>query len=169
MVWHVIIRRMYKGSLWSSVNKNVGAFPKQQEQEADTNKWVKCQVHLINTWPYPRPRISFHLSRRRYQSNRRSPVYTTFHVTLSLPLFLPMSSDPPKQVVSLNNGWTRRDRPCDACRRRKSRCIIPQDSETCIMCQSRLEQCTFVQKPQGRKRRKVEGDSPGDGTKPGYV
>lgn len=40
------------------------------------------------------------------------------------------------------------------------------------MCQSRQEECTFVQKPQGRKRRKVEGGetagSPGDGTKPRY-
>ena len=40
------------------------------------------------------------------------------------------------------------------------------------MCQSRQEECTFVQKPQGRKRRKVEGGdagSPGDGTKPRCV
>ncbi|KUJ17850.1 uncharacterized protein LY89DRAFT_732561 [Mollisia scopiformis] len=66
------------------------------------------------------------------------------------------------------NGWTRKERPCDSCRRRKSRCIIPQDAETCIMCQSRGEQCTFVQNPQRRKRRKVEEDSTGspDTSKP---
>ncbi|XMA07908.1 hypothetical protein WAI453_000699 [Rhynchosporium graminicola] len=64
------------------------------------------------------------------------------------------------------NGWTRKDRPCDACRRRKSRCIIPQDTQTCIMCQSRAEQCTFVQNPHGRKRRKIEDDSGPDADKP---
>ncbi|KAH9208787.1 fungal-specific transcription factor domain-containing protein [Leptodontidium sp. 2 PMI_412] len=64
------------------------------------------------------------------------------------------------------NGWTRRDRPCDACRRRKSRCIIPQDTETCIMCQSRSEQCTFIQNPQRRKRRRVEDESSPDAAKP---
>jgi hypothetical protein len=67
------------------------------------------------------------------------------------------------------NGWTRRDRPCDSCRRRKSRCIIPQDSETCIMCQSRQEECTYVENPQRRKRRRADdGNSPVDGTKPRY-
>ncbi|TVY81438.1 Transcriptional activator protein DAL81 [Lachnellula suecica] len=65
------------------------------------------------------------------------------------------------------NGWTRKDRPCDACRRRKSRCIMPQDSETCIMCQSRSEGCTFVQSPQRRKRRRLDEDGPiADGAKP---
>ena len=54
------------------------------------------------------------------------------------------------------NGWTRKDRPCDACRRRKSRCIIPEGTQVCMMCHSRSEECTFVQSPQRRKRRKVE-------------
>ncbi|KAK0102211.1 Fungal specific transcription factor [Cadophora gregata] len=63
------------------------------------------------------------------------------------------------------NGWTRRDRPCDACRRRKSRCIIPQDTETCIMCQSRSEQCTFIQNPQRRKRRRAEDEGSPDAPK----
>lgn len=69
------------------------------------------------------------------------------------------------------NGWTRKERPCDHCRRRKSRCIIPQDAETCIMCQSRGEQCTFVENPQRRKRRKLEDDSTGspDTSKPRSV
>src|SRR5258707_12414485 len=66
------------------------------------------------------------------------------------------------------NGWTRRDRPCDACRRRKSRCIIPQDAETCIMCQSRSEECTFVQNPQRRKRRRAEDENSPDATKSRY-
>ncbi|TVY29666.1 Transcriptional activator protein [Lachnellula hyalina] len=68
------------------------------------------------------------------------------------------------------NGWTRKDRPCDACRRRKSRCIMPQDSETCILCQSRAEQCTFVQSPQRRKRRKLDEDEKNaDGMKLGSL
>src|ERR1700692_928787 len=66
------------------------------------------------------------------------------------------------------NGWTRRDRPCDACRRRKSRCIIPQDAETCIMCQSRSEECTYIQNPQRRKRRRAEDENSPDATRPRY-
>jgi hypothetical protein len=66
------------------------------------------------------------------------------------------------------NGWSRSHRPCDACRRRKSRCIIPQDTDACIMCQSRSEECTFVQNPQRRKRRRAEDETSPDATKPRY-
>lgn len=65
------------------------------------------------------------------------------------------------------NSWTRRERPCDACRRRKSRCIISDQSEACVLCQSRSEECTFVQSPVRRKRPRVEvdGTSPESTTK----
>jgi hypothetical protein len=76
----------------------------------------------------------------------------------------------PVKIAAPANGWTRKDRPCDACRRRKSRCIIPEDTETCLMCQSRAEECTFVQSPQRRKRRKVEtGENSPEANKPRYV
>jgi len=85
----------------------------------------------------------------------------------------PMASNPASgapQNVSASakppaNGWTRRDRPCDACRRRKSRCITLENTETCIMCQSRAEECTFVENPQRRKRRRIEDES-SDASKP---
>ncbi|KAG9245186.1 fungal-specific transcription factor domain-containing protein [Calycina marina] len=63
---------------------------------------------------------------------------------------------------AMSGSWNRKDRPCDSCRRRKSRCIIPENMEICIMCHSRGEECTFVQTPQRRKRRRVDGE---DGTK----
>ena len=66
------------------------------------------------------------------------------------------------------NGWTRKDRPCDACRRRKSRCIILENTENCIMCHSRGEECTFVQTPQPRKRRRIDRGSE-DGTRTKYM
>ena len=76
----------------------------------------------------------------------------------------------PARVAAPANGWTRKDRPCDACRRRKSRCIIPEGTDICLMCQSRAEECTFVQSPQRRKRRKVEtGENSPEANKPRYV
>ncbi|KAG9230293.1 transcriptional regulatory protein [Amylocarpus encephaloides] len=81
----------------------------------------------------------------------------------------PLGHPPAKAAAaatSTHNAWSRKDRPCDACRKRKSRCIMPQDTDTCIMCQSRSEQCTFVQSPQRRKRRKLDEDEKGMGTKP---
>lgn len=50
---------------------------------------------------------------------------------------------------------TKPRRPCDSCRRRKSRCEI-QDGETkCVLCKFHNQPCTFRENPQPRKRRKV--------------
>jgi hypothetical protein len=51
------------------------------------------------------------------------------------------------------NMRTRKDRPCDACRRRKSRCVINEGQTSCVLCQFHTQDCTFVQSPQPRKRK----------------
>ncbi|TVY42850.1 Transcriptional activator protein [Lachnellula subtilissima] len=52
----------------------------------------------------------------------------------------------------------RKDRPCDACRRRKSRCVINEGQNICVLCQFHTQECTFVQSPQPRKRKlNIEG------------
>lgn len=54
-----------------------------------------------------------------------------------------------------SNTRTRKDRPCDACRRRKSRCVIHEGQSSCVLCQFHTQDCTFVQSPQPRKRKLV--------------
>ncbi|KAF1989554.1 hypothetical protein K402DRAFT_256747 [Aulographum hederae CBS 113979] len=51
------------------------------------------------------------------------------------------------------NIRTRRERPCDACRRRKSRCVIHEGAVLCVLCEFHKQDCTFVQSPQPRKRK----------------
>ncbi|KAG4425730.1 hypothetical protein IFR04_001192 [Cadophora malorum] len=51
------------------------------------------------------------------------------------------------------NIRSRKDRPCDACRRRKSRCVINEGQTSCVLCQFHTQDCTFVQSPQPRKRK----------------
>lgn len=47
----------------------------------------------------------------------------------------------------------RRDRPCDACRRRKIRCLYTSDeAHQCVLCQSRATDCTFLQSPPKKRR-----------------
>ncbi|KAF2088319.1 hypothetical protein K490DRAFT_11100, partial [Saccharata proteae CBS 121410] len=48
---------------------------------------------------------------------------------------------------------SRRERPCDACRRRKSRCVIHEGAQLCVLCEFHKQQCTFVQSPLPRKRK----------------
>ncbi|KAH6678138.1 fungal-specific transcription factor domain-containing protein, partial [Halenospora varia] len=55
--------------------------------------------------------------------------------------------------ASESNIRTRKDRPCDACRRRKSRCVINEGQTSCVLCQFHTQECTFVQSPQPRKRK----------------
>ncbi len=51
------------------------------------------------------------------------------------------------------NVRSRRERPCDACRRRKSRCVIKVQSAACVLCEFHRQDCTFVQSPLPRKRK----------------
>lgn len=45
-------------------------------------------------------------------------------------------------------------RPCDLCRRRKSRCVIPNpEAQSCTICIHHNQPCTFVEDPAPRKRK----------------
>ncbi|KAF2828397.1 hypothetical protein CC86DRAFT_444648 [Ophiobolus disseminans] len=52
-----------------------------------------------------------------------------------------------------NAGKVRSRRPCDPCRRRKSRCEIVDGSAPCVLCRFHRQECTFNEEPQPRKRR----------------
>ena len=71
-------------------------------------------------------------------------------------------SEPKKRTKSLSSKATtvsrgRRERPCDACRKRKSKCVINEGQKTCAACGVHGQECTFVEDPQPRKRR-IEGE-----------
>lgn len=58
----------------------------------------------------------------------------------------------------VSNIRSRRERPCDACRRRKSRCVIHEGAALCVLCEFHKQECTFVQSPLPRKRKAVDSD-----------
>lgn len=58
----------------------------------------------------------------------------------------------------------RADRPCDGCRKRKSKCVI-QDSTPCVLCRVHKQECTFVQGPLPRKRKLEDDSQPGTSLK----
>jgi len=58
----------------------------------------------------------------------------------------------------VSNIRSRRERPCDACRRRKSRCVIHEGAALCVLCEFHKQECTFVQSPLPRKRKVVDGE-----------
>lgn len=51
---------------------------------------------------------------------------------------------------------TRTDRPCDACRRRKSKCVLQPEEAKCVLCQFHDRPCTFIETPRKRKKIRVE-------------
>ncbi|KAI4186200.1 MAG: hypothetical protein LQ348_004253 [Seirophora lacunosa] len=67
------------------------------------------------------------------------------------------STSKSKRAASARDGKTprgKRERPCDACRKRKSKCVMNEGtSGTCAACAIHKQQCTFVEDPQPRKRR----------------
>jgi hypothetical protein len=53
-------------------------------------------------------------------------------------------------------------RPCDACRRRKSRCEFNDGDLSCVLCKFHRQPCLFNENPQPRKKRKVDQHSYGE-------
>jgi len=51
---------------------------------------------------------------------------------------------------------SRTDRPCDICRKRKSRCVKEPGQDKCVLCTFHHRDCTYVDEPQRRKRKKLE-------------
>ncbi|KAH8680231.1 fungal-specific transcription factor domain-containing protein [Ilyonectria robusta] len=54
-----------------------------------------------------------------------------------------------EQRVTVN----RPSRPCDSCRKRKSRCEMPDGASSCVLCQFHHRECTFQQTTRPRKRK----------------
>ncbi|KAK1918993.1 hypothetical protein P3342_001123 [Pyrenophora teres f. teres] len=70
----------------------------------------------------------------------------------------PPNTFSPHSVNAHNVSKTRSRRPCDSCRRRKSRCEIPEGDGPCVLCGFHRQACTFDEAPQPRKRRAVAVD-----------
>ncbi|KAL1310489.1 hypothetical protein AAFC00_000778 [Neodothiora populina] len=47
-----------------------------------------------------------------------------------------------------------RDRPCDACRRRKTRCVKDEGREKCVLCNFHAQECTYLHEPVARNRKR---------------
>ncbi|PBP18671.1 fungal specific transcription factor domain-containing protein [Diplocarpon rosae] len=62
-----------------------------------------------------------------------------------------ISSTPSVELGS--HTRSRRDMPCDACRTRKSRCVINEGQTRCVLCQFHSQDCILVESPQPRKRK----------------
>ncbi|KAK5124103.1 hypothetical protein LTR85_001806 [Meristemomyces frigidus] len=58
---------------------------------------------------------------------------------------------------------SRKERPCDGCRKRKSKCVL-QESRRCMLCEFHKQDCTFVEKAQPRKRKLSSDGTAGEGT-----
>src|ERR1700761_7733030 len=61
-------------------------------------------------------------------------------------------------------------RPCDACRKRKSRCEITEGETVCVLCKFHRQPCLFQENPQPRKKRKISngGSNDVDGAREQY-
>lgn len=56
----------------------------------------------------------------------------------------------PSDSIAEQNGRkyrSKKQRPCDLCRSRKTHCRIMGSDSTCELCKKLSRQCTFVQKP----------------------
>jgi hypothetical protein len=66
---------------------------------------------------------------------------------------IPTTSPTNSRASDTTNSSLRPDRPCDACRRRKSRCVLNTESTACVLCKFHRQTCTFNEEPAPRKRK----------------
>ena len=52
---------------------------------------------------------------------------------------------------------SRKQRPCDSCRRKRSRCAILEQGNPCVECRQTGKACTFLDKPLDRKALQQQG------------
>ncbi|KAK0625058.1 fungal-specific transcription factor domain-containing protein [Bombardia bombarda] len=74
-------------------------------------------------------------------------------------------SSPESAAAQQSHGrkaGVRMDRPCDICRKRKSRCVREPDQERCVLCTFHDRECTYVVEPQPRKKKKANFTDDGD-------
>lgn len=73
---------------------------------------------------------------------------------------IPSADDDSRPSPTERSRPRRAIRPCDACRRRKTRCVVPPGAQRCTVCHSRRADCTFDQKPPSRpSRSKASGSN----------
>ncbi|KAG8527190.1 uncharacterized protein KY384_008620 [Bacidia gigantensis] len=84
------------------------------------------------------------------------------HVPHPKPSMESLTSQPPAQKEKRRRD--RKDRPCDACRRRKSKCVINEGQTVCAACAMHGQKCTYVEDPRPRKRR-VDTEGQPEGAK----
>ena len=65
----------------------------------------------------------------------------------------PSTSPTDSRISDTPNSTLRPERPCDACRRRKSRCVLNGDAPSCTLCTFHRQPCTFQDDPTPRKRK----------------
>lgn len=64
----------------------------------------------------------------------------------------------------------RRERPCDACRKRKSKCVANEGHDNvCTACVIHGQACTYVEDPQPRKKRQENPGEPPESLKQWWV
>lgn len=56
--------------------------------------------------------------------------------------------------ASGNSARSTKERPCDACRRRKTRCVKEKGENKCVLCKFHSQECTYLHEPVARTRKR---------------
>ncbi|KAK0496121.1 hypothetical protein EDD18DRAFT_1353765 [Armillaria luteobubalina] len=70
------------------------------------------------------------------------------------------NDDDPPPVTLARPFRSRKNRPCDGCRRAKTRCAITEVGTPCVECQHTRKKCTFDELPRERKKPSKRSLSP---------
>ncbi|CAI5755714.1 unnamed protein product [Candida verbasci] len=116
-----------------------------------------------NNTPQPAPSI-YNQQLHSHSPIQHSPLSQSQHpLNQNLPSNLLQSTQlPPQQLQSQSQSQslakTKQKRPCDQCRRRKTKCVLVPNSNNCVSCETKQTICTFTSQALKRKPIEMEND-----------
>lgn len=103
-----------------------------------------------------------------WRASRSSHSYRSYQLQTGAPSGAPSQQTSAEDARAFgNSARSTKERPCDACRRRKTRCVKETSDGMCVLCKFHSQECTYLHEPiaRNRKRKTPSTDDPVRGSK----
>lgn len=144
--------QMYSQGMYMPSGMNVGMIQKGSEQLQEhqiTPQQQNIQPQMQSQPPQGPPPVSILPSNKTSHQtpSQTSPPPNSNNANNSTASNTPVSTNPSTAVP---NKGSKIRRPCDHCRRRKTKCVIIPGTNNCAQCESKSLVCTYIDQPARR-------------------
>ena len=138
-------------------------FPRLANFETSQGAQDLFQMEHSHSHSHSHPHTNSHNSHNYAAAQNSSISPTDYYGGLELTSLPAAATTTAQPIPGPRSYKSRKYRPCDFCRARQVACKI-DSSPPCSLCSSHSKQCTFVERPEKKRRPNAEnGDTSGHG------